>query len=122
MMRKQVHALFFSAGLLAMAVPLAGCPDTGAPTQLVQKPGEVIASAKTVYAEALEGLTALAKNGKISDDVIVNRVEPAREAAADALNRADALLLIKSPQAADYADTALNLATTFLNLYKDLNK
>lgn len=103
---------------IALAGLLGGCsllPSFGD----VDEPGEKLAVAKGLYLTTLQAATAAAQRGALSDDMIVNKLEPARRAARTAIDAAETI----SKDAVGYADivgAALDAAQDYLKLWKEI--
>ena len=90
----------------------------GCATAPVDSPEKQIAAAKVTYAEIIGGITALHRNGDISDEVLVNKIEPARRAVRGALNEADTAIREKWSDAGDYLAAALRQVDNLQQLYE----
>lgn len=101
--------------LLASALALASCASADTPSKK-------LASAEVLYASAVNTSTSLAASGKISDDAIVNKLEPAREAARASLDEGWTLIALDNPTAPDFAVAAMELVSKFNAIVLALQK
>lgn len=105
------------AAFVGLTLLLGGCgllpksltPDT---------PEEALIAAKGTYAGTLHLIKGAAKAGKLNDNIILDRLEPARQAAKAAIELAEELLDLNDPNAMDYIEAALQKARDFRGLYQ----
>ena len=87
-----------------------------------ETPGQILVAAKGTYAGTVTLMTAAANTGKINDRIIVNRLEPARAAASEAIDLAEQLIKIGDPKIEDYVRAALSKAQNFRAIYDSIVK
>jgi len=105
--------------LVVLALGLSGCGVSELLKQFTPRsPAATLVVAKGTYAGTLYLMTAAAKAGTLSDEVIVTQLEPARQAAKAAITVATQLLKLNDPRVSDYVNAALMQADVFRSIFE----